>query len=98
MDACHVLLRIPWLLDRKVLHDGMENTYEFNKYGHCYMLELMEKGDITTIHNSDDGCSGSKSGNIMLYLAKDFLKENKKENLCLSIILKKVKRMRKSVK
>jgi hypothetical protein len=31
MDACHVLLKRPWLFDRKVSHDGRKNTYEFVK-------------------------------------------------------------------
>ena len=29
MDACHLLLRRPWKYDRKVIHDGGENTYTF---------------------------------------------------------------------
>jgi len=32
MDACHVLLGCPWLLDRRVMHDGHLNTYTFTKY------------------------------------------------------------------
>jgi hypothetical protein len=47
MDACHVLLGRPWLFDRKVLHDGMENTYEFNKDGQCYRLEPMVEEETT---------------------------------------------------
>ncbi|GJZ01305.1 gag-pol polyprotein [Tanacetum coccineum] len=30
MDACHVLLGRPWLFDRRVMHDGYQNTYTFN--------------------------------------------------------------------
>ena len=33
MDASHILLGRPWLFDRKVDHDGKENTYEFKKDG-----------------------------------------------------------------
>ena len=33
MDACHVLLGRPWLFDRKVVHDGYQNTYTFLKDG-----------------------------------------------------------------
>nr|GEV06494.1 hypothetical protein [Tanacetum cinerariifolium] len=29
MDACHVLLGRPWLFDRRVMHDGYQNTYSF---------------------------------------------------------------------
>ena len=31
MDACHVLLGWPWLLYRRVMHDGHINTYTFTK-------------------------------------------------------------------
>ena len=33
MDVCHVLLRRPWLYDRRVMHDGFLNTYSFVKDG-----------------------------------------------------------------
>jgi len=33
MDACHILLGMPWLFDRKVKHDGHLNTYTFSKDG-----------------------------------------------------------------
>ncbi|KAD4889457.1 hypothetical protein E3N88_21530 [Mikania micrantha] len=29
MDACHVLLGRPWQFDRRVIHDGYQNTYSF---------------------------------------------------------------------
>ncbi|KAJ9567692.1 hypothetical protein OSB04_003658, partial [Centaurea solstitialis] len=29
MDACHMLLGRPWQYDRRVLHDGYQNTYSF---------------------------------------------------------------------
>jgi hypothetical protein len=35
-------------------------------------------------------CSGSKSGHVMLCSTKEFLKEQKKEKLCLAIMPKKV--------
>jgi hypothetical protein len=41
MDACHVLLGRPWMFDRKVFHDGRENSYEFFKDGHRYELVPM---------------------------------------------------------
>ena len=31
IDTCHVLLERPQLLDRKVMHDGYDNTYSFTK-------------------------------------------------------------------
>jgi hypothetical protein len=29
MDACHLLLGMPWKYDIKVMHDGEKNTYTF---------------------------------------------------------------------
>jgi hypothetical protein len=80
MDTCHVLLGRPWLFDRKVLHDGMENTYEFNKDGQCYRLEPMAEEETMTMDSSDTRCSGSRSGHVMLCSTKEFLKEQKRKN------------------
>jgi len=33
MNACHILLERPWLLDREVIYDGYLNTYSFFKEG-----------------------------------------------------------------
>ena len=33
MDACHVILGRPWIFDRRVVHDGFENTYSFKHKG-----------------------------------------------------------------
>ncbi|GJW81970.1 putative CCCH-type zinc finger family protein [Tanacetum coccineum] len=33
MDACHLLLGRPWQFDRRTIHDGMRNTYSFDKDG-----------------------------------------------------------------
>ena len=32
-DACHILLGRPWQFDRRVMHDGRKNTFQFEKYG-----------------------------------------------------------------
>jgi hypothetical protein len=45
MDACHVLLGRLWMFERKVFHDGIENSYEFFKDGQCYkLIPMLEKG------------------------------------------------------
>ena len=31
MDACHLSLGRPWQYDRRVIYDGLKNTYTFNK-------------------------------------------------------------------
>ncbi|GJW52999.1 reverse transcriptase domain-containing protein [Tanacetum coccineum] len=33
MDAAHILLGRPWKFDRKIKHDGFQNTYSFKKDG-----------------------------------------------------------------
>ena len=30
MDACHLLLGMPWQYDRRVTHDGFTNSYSFS--------------------------------------------------------------------
>ena len=82
MDACHIHLGIPWLFDRKVHHDGGENTYAFKKDEHRYKLTpMLENAIETSMSNSS----------IMLYLAKEFLKEERKVELCLEIVPKAIK-------
>ena len=70
----------------------MENIYELNKDGQCYRIESMVEVETMTMDNSDVGCSGSTSGNVMLPLRKEFLKEQKKEKLCLAIMPNKVQK------
>jgi hypothetical protein len=61
MDACHVLLKRPWLFDRKVFHDGRENTYEFTKVGQRYRLEPMLENAMTTTRNSSSKDVGNSN-------------------------------------
>ena len=82
MDACHIFLIRPWLFDRKVNHDGRENTYEFKKDGHRYKLTpTLENATETSMSNSS----------IMLCSAREFSKEEKKEGFCLAIVPKVAK-------
>jgi hypothetical protein len=85
MDSCDILLGRPSLFYGKVLHDGMENTYELNKDGQCYRLEPMVEEDTKTMDGSDTECSDGKSGYVMVYSTKEFLKEQKKEKQILAI-------------
>jgi hypothetical protein len=62
MDACHVLLGRPWLFDRKIFHDGRENTYESKKDGEWYRLEsMLENAMTTTWGNNTKYVSSSSS-------------------------------------
>ena len=38
MDCTHILLGRPWILDKKVRHDGLLNTYSFNHDGRIVTL------------------------------------------------------------
>ena len=31
MDACHILLGLPWKFERKVIHDGERSYYKFER-------------------------------------------------------------------
>jgi hypothetical protein len=42
MDLCHILLGRPWQFERKVIHDGRENTYTLEKNGRTHMLLPIE--------------------------------------------------------
>ena len=42
MDACHLLLGIPWQYDRKYIHDGEKNTYTFWKDGSKVVVLLLK--------------------------------------------------------
>ena len=38
MDVCHVLLGRPWKFDKKVIYDGRENIFTFEKHGMRHTL------------------------------------------------------------
>ena len=42
MDVCHILLGRPWKYDRKVVHDGRNNTYSLEKDGKRQTLSPLE--------------------------------------------------------
>jgi hypothetical protein len=108
MDACHVLLGRQQMFDRKVFHNGRENSYEFFKDGKCYKLvPLLEKGmdnnDNKVMHNNNTKVMDnsnhknmySNKNRIMLCFAKDFIRENKQNIYCLAIMPKRIKETEK---
>ena len=75
MDACHVLLGRLWMFDRKVFHDGRENTYEFSKDGQCYKLvpmpeNGMDNNNNNSISNSNNKNMHNSSSRVMLCSTK----------------------------
>ena len=85
MDACHILLRRPWMLERKVFHDGRENSYEFVQKGQRYKLTPMRENGGSNRNNCKKYVNSSNNCN-MLCSTKEFLKEQKKNVYCLSIV------------
>jgi hypothetical protein len=59
MDACNVLLGKPWMFDRKVFHDGRENSYEFVKDGQRYKLVPMSENNMDS--NNNKGMNNSNN-------------------------------------
>jgi hypothetical protein len=62
MDAGHVLLGRLWMFDRKVFHDGRENSYDFFKDGQRYKLvSMLEK----VMENSNSKGMDNNNNKIM---------------------------------
>jgi len=64
MDACHVLLGRPWLFDRRVVHDGHQNTYTFHKDGRKITLAPLAPHQIPKPKSKEN----PKEGEILLSL------------------------------
>jgi len=64
MDACHVLLGRPWLFNRKVVHDGQQNTYTFHKDGRKIILVPLPPHQIPKLKSKEN----PKEGEIFLSL------------------------------
>jgi hypothetical protein len=72
MDVCHILLGRPWKFDKKVNHDGRNNTYTLEKNGRTHILLPIEEKD----QKREVGSS------ILLMNGKEILNEVKKEKKC----------------
>jgi len=64
VDACHVLLGTPWLFDRRVVHDGHQNTYTFHKDGRKITLAPLAPHQIPKPKSKEN----PKEGEIFLSL------------------------------
>jgi len=69
MDACHILLGRPWLFDRKVMHDGYQNTYTLHKDGRKITLTPLAPHQITKPKAKED----PKGGEMILSLLEPTL-------------------------
>ena len=41
MNVCHIVLGRPWYCDKRVIHDGYQNTHSFVKDGRKITLTLL---------------------------------------------------------
>jgi hypothetical protein len=48
MTVCHVLLGRPWQFDRKAIHNGHSNVYNFMEADKTFMLRPMTPSQIIT--------------------------------------------------
>jgi len=46
MDACLVLLGRSWMYDRRVMHNGYQNTYSFSKGGKKITLKPLAPSEL----------------------------------------------------
>ena len=46
ISACHLLHGRPWMLDRRVQHDGYLNIYSFTNDGHKVILRPMHPREL----------------------------------------------------
>ncbi|XP_057846065.1 uncharacterized protein LOC131055599 [Cryptomeria japonica] len=76
MDVCHVLLGRLWQFDKKVVHNGRENTYTIEKDGVEHTLMPMKEQEV------------DNNSKVMLVSGKEFLHEMKNEEVRFSLVLK----------
>ena len=69
MDSCHILLGRPWLYDRKVMHDGYQNTYTLLKDNRKITLAPLAPHQITKPKAKED----PKGGEMLLSLLEPTL-------------------------
>jgi len=63
MDVCHVLLGRPWQYNRKVVHDGIRNTYALEKDRHKHVLFPLKY----------EGVKGETGPSVLLMSGKELL-------------------------
>ena len=77
MDVCHVLLGRPWQFDRKVVYDGRDNTFTFEKDGRRNTLHPLK----------EDKPEEQVSPRVMLVGGKEFLHQLNDIEVCFAMIV-----------
>ena len=63
MDACHILLGIPWKFDKKVTNDGRSNFHSFEQNGITHVLHPLQAGSAV----------GKSEPKVLMLLGKEHL-------------------------
>ena len=89
MDISHLLLGRPWEFDRKVMHSGADNTYQFMWNNHIILL-LPSKETVTPLTSIPKVPSPahlpSKTKATLLCLYKSFKSELKAEGMAFALL------------
>lgn len=72
MDACHILLGMPWEFDNSAVHDGHANTYTLTKAGVRHKLKPLKEVE-------EKVCSSAR---ICFIGGKEFLEAPKHDCMC----------------
>jgi len=78
MDVCHLLLGQPWQFDRKVVHDGENNTYKFEKDG-------IKR---TLVPFKEESTARTSISKALLLVGKKFLQQMEKEEVNYAVVCK----------
>lgn len=89
MDICHLLLRRPWEYDRKVLHDGADNTYQFT-WNTRKILLLPSKEPAVPLRSQATPRSTPIQGTTLLCSYAAFLSELRSEGRAFALIMSSV--------
>ena len=79
IDVYHVLLGRPWQFERKVIYDGRENTFTFEKYGRRHALHCLK----------DEKPEDKINPRVMLVGAKSFLHQLKETEVNFVVVGKR---------
>lgn len=79
MDVCHIILGRPWLYDRRVMHDGYQNTYSFHKDGKKFTLAPFTPQNQANNHRKQSLSQPGEFG--VLCILKPYFDDDHLENL-----------------
>ena len=83
IKVSHILLGRPWLFDRRVQHDGYENTYALIHNGRKKILRPMK--EVPPIKKSDENAQPKKVVTMC-----QFENESKKTRVIFALMARKV--------